>query len=284
MPASQTLLFPDPRPLVERLGLDFFRQLTERAGVYLMRDASEEVLYVGKAKNLKKRLHSYRVANPDRLGRRHLRLLRAVCRIEVLECADETAALAKEAELLLALKPKFNRAGVWAATPRFLAWQREGKRLLLAITETPIDGWHGCGPMGGGATYLRAALARLLWYAMNPSAGSATMPAGWIHGRLGATAAVANARESESGQGVEQILSGLFAGDTEGFTAWIGEQTKPLVRTHDLAIRDADLETVIGFMEAKARRAPLLTTATAGVQDERFDPIAPPAGNLWEHE
>jgi len=103
VPASQTLLFPDPRPLVERLGQDFFRQLTERPGVYLMQDATGIVLYVGKAKNLRKRLGSYRVANPDRLGQRHLRLLSQVARIELQECADEPAALSREAELLLAL-------------------------------------------------------------------------------------------------------------------------------------------------------------------------------------
>ena len=123
MPASQTLLFPDPRPLVERLGEEFFRQLPARPGVYLMRDAVEVVLYVGKAKSLRHRLSRYRVANPDRMGRRHLRLLRQVVRIELQECADEMAALAREAELLRALKPKFNRAGVWPATPRFLVWR-----------------------------------------------------------------------------------------------------------------------------------------------------------------
>ena len=36
MPAYQALLFPDPRPLVERLGRDFFRRLPEDPGVYLM--------------------------------------------------------------------------------------------------------------------------------------------------------------------------------------------------------------------------------------------------------
>ena len=58
---AQLLLFPDPQPLVERLGRDFFRQAPE---VYLMRDAADTVLYVGKAKSLRQRLANYRVANP----------------------------------------------------------------------------------------------------------------------------------------------------------------------------------------------------------------------------
>src|SRR5205814_7676629 len=97
---SQMLLFPDPRPLVERLGLEFFRQAPQCPGVYLMRDAADSVLYVGKARNLRKRLGSSRVANPDRLRRRHLRLLRAVTRIELEECPDEASALRRESKLL----------------------------------------------------------------------------------------------------------------------------------------------------------------------------------------
>src|SRR5262249_16323527 len=117
------LLFSDPRPLVERLGADFFRQAPECPGVYLMRDAADTVLYVGKARNLRKRLASYRVANPDRFRRRHLRLLRAVRRIELQQCPDESSALARESELLRALRPRFNRAGTWPAPHRFLAWR-----------------------------------------------------------------------------------------------------------------------------------------------------------------
>src|SRR5580700_11215817 len=134
---KQILLFPDPHPLVERLGRDFFRQLPDRPGVYLMRDARDTVLYVGKAKNLRKRLCSYRVANPDRMPRRHLRLLRAVERIELQECADEASALARESELLRTLRPKFNRAGTWRSPPRFLIWRDAGTAFELAVTETP---------------------------------------------------------------------------------------------------------------------------------------------------
>ena len=248
MPASQTLLFPDPRPLVERLGPEFFRQLTDRPGVYLMQDASGLVLYVGKAKNLRQRLGYYRVANPDRMGRRHLRLLRQVARIELQECADEIAALAREAELLRALKPKFNRAGVWPATPRFLVWRWAGQTLELAISESPAIGWQVFGPFGSGAVFLRAALVRLLWHALNPASGSAAMPQGWVHGRLGAIAAIEGHHS-----GVDLVLAKLLEGDTEGFLAWIGERTTSLVHTYDLAMRDADLETVTNFMQAKAR-------------------------------
>ena len=37
----QRLLFPDAKPLVERLGRNYLRNLPERPGVYLMRDAGE---------------------------------------------------------------------------------------------------------------------------------------------------------------------------------------------------------------------------------------------------
>jgi hypothetical protein len=44
---GQLLLIPDPRPLDQRLGRKFFRQAPRRPGVYLMKDARNNVLYVG---------------------------------------------------------------------------------------------------------------------------------------------------------------------------------------------------------------------------------------------
>src|SRR5216117_269038 len=58
--AVQQRFWPDAQPLVERFGREFFRALPATPGVYLMREISGTVIYVGKAKNLKRRLGSYR--------------------------------------------------------------------------------------------------------------------------------------------------------------------------------------------------------------------------------
>ena len=111
---TQLWLLPCPRPLVDRLGPEFFRNLPSGPAVYLMCGPCEGVLYVGKAKNLRKRLCNYRVANPDKLGRRIFRLLHRVTRIEWDECASESAAQFREELLIAVLQPRFNSAGkVW---------------------------------------------------------------------------------------------------------------------------------------------------------------------------
>lgn len=246
---QQQRFWPDPRPLVERLGADFFRQLPEKPGVYLMRGPADIVLYVGKAKSLRHRLGSYRVANPDRMRRRHLRLLQQVVRIELEECSDEAAALARESELLRTLKPKFNRAGVWVGPPRFLVWRTGNKSVELAISKTPQPGWQDFGPCSSGVIYLRAALVRLLWLVLNPTLGSHAMPAGWWHGRLGTIATI----ESTSPE-VDFAVAKLLAGDTEGFVTWISERNEALSHAYDRETRDADLESVVTLIQAKMRR------------------------------
>jgi predicted GIY-YIG superfamily endonuclease len=179
---GQLLLLPDARPLDERLGRSFFREAPRRPGVYLMKDAAGRVLYVGKAKNLKQRLNNYRVANPDRMPARHLRMVREVSRIEFQFCANETAALEREARLLRALKPKFNRAGVWPGTSRFIQWRSVQQVLEMTVAETPENGWRRFGPLCGGASYLHQSLTRLLWLAANPGRAVTELPAGWARG------------------------------------------------------------------------------------------------------
>jgi len=244
----QILLFPDPRPLVERLGAEFFRRAPTHPGVYLMRDAAERVVYVGKAKNLRKRLASYRVANPDRLRGRQLRLLNAVVRIDFEECADEAAALAREAELLLALRPRFNRAGTWAGPPRYLAWKETEAGLELAVLDAAEAGWQIHGPMGAGAWPLRAALARLLWGALQPRRGLAAAPVGWFHSRRKQTARIPRETAATRALGeAEARLRALFDGGAEEFAAWIRAGAPTPDCPFEVAAREADLEFVTSF-------------------------------------
>jgi hypothetical protein len=250
MSMKQLLLFADPRPLVERLGVEFFRQAPQGAGVYLMRDSSEAVLYVGKAKNLRQRLAHYRVANPDRLRRRHLRLLHAVRRIDLEELLDEAAALAREAELLLSLRPPFNRAGTWKGPLRHLAWRVTQEALELAVLPEHEPGWTQHGPVVG-AIRLRASLVRLLWCAIQQRS-LVHIPAGWIGGRLPQISSLRWGQFDGMSE-LAQKLEAVWAGNEDPLIDWIAQRTAMQQHPLELAIREGDLEMVRGF--ALKRRA-----------------------------
>jgi excinuclease ABC subunit C len=76
-------------------------------GVYRMLNAANDVLYVGKAKNVRKRLSSYaRVAaiQPARI----MRMIAATVSVEIISTSTETEALLLEANLIKQLRPRFN--------------------------------------------------------------------------------------------------------------------------------------------------------------------------------
>jgi excinuclease ABC subunit C len=76
-------------------------------GVYRMLNAANDVLYVGKAKNVRKRLASYaRVSAPQ--PARILRMIAATVTVEIISTTTETEALLLEANLIKQLRPRFN--------------------------------------------------------------------------------------------------------------------------------------------------------------------------------
>jgi excinuclease ABC subunit C len=76
-------------------------------GVYRMLNAATDVLYVGKAKNVRKRLSSYARANAP-LPARILRMIAATVSVEIVSTSTETEALLLEANLIKQLRPRFN--------------------------------------------------------------------------------------------------------------------------------------------------------------------------------
>ncbi|HEY6259606.1 MAG TPA: excinuclease ABC subunit UvrC [Xanthobacteraceae bacterium] len=75
-------------------------------GVYRMTDAAGEVLYVGKAKNIKKRILAY--TRPTGYDTRIERMIAATAALEFVSTATETEALLLEANLIKRLRPRFN--------------------------------------------------------------------------------------------------------------------------------------------------------------------------------
>lgn len=86
------------------------RQLTEGPGVYLMKDRFGSVLYVGKAKNLKRRVSSY--FQPSRRFRveqpKIAAMLDLITDFDFLEVRTESEALLLEGRLIKEWKPKYN--------------------------------------------------------------------------------------------------------------------------------------------------------------------------------
>lgn len=208
MPAEvQMRLLPSPQPLVERLGAEFFRGAPQAPGVYRMFDEAGELVYVGKAKNLRARLASYRRTHGQ--SRKTIRLLHTVRRIEWEICSDEAQARRLENEWIRTARPRFNRAGTWPRSARYIRLEPTEAGFRLRVIADPVDHVGPVGPVApvgpvgqvgqgergegdvrdergervmtfgafrGGAAVGVAALARLLWFAWHRGSECAVLP------------------------------------------------------------------------------------------------------------
>ncbi len=85
---------------------DFVRRLPNGPGVYRMLNRDHDVLYVGKARSLKKRVQSY--ARYGGLSNRIARMVAETASMEFVSTNTETEALLLEANLIKRLRPRFN--------------------------------------------------------------------------------------------------------------------------------------------------------------------------------
>ena len=109
------------------------RQLPHCAGVYLMKDQFGEIIYVGKAKDLKKRVSQYFHASAkNRYERPKVSaMIDLIYDIEVIEVKNEAEALLLEGRLIKEYQPRYNtdftdykqfllvRVGIISPFPKF---------------------------------------------------------------------------------------------------------------------------------------------------------------------
>lgn len=177
--------------MAERFGAAFFRAVPEEPGVYLMSTQRDGVIYVGKARNLRRRLGSYRSGTADRYSRKLARLLRQVERIDWDLCPTEEAALARERDLIRTLQPRFNTMGVRPPREWFIRWERWPGRVHLSLEpssdhvspthppESSVASAAIDGSVHGPFVFARpafTALLRSLWQRLHPNRSITELP------------------------------------------------------------------------------------------------------------
>ena len=125
-------------PQDNRQAAEKARNLPQKPGVYLMKDAAGRVLYVGKAKNLRARAGSYflKAAAEDP---RTAPLVREIRDLDYLEAESEVDALLMEARLIKDILPKYNRELRDQKTFPYLEIHTHEDFPRVEITRTPME-------------------------------------------------------------------------------------------------------------------------------------------------
>ena len=105
-PIDEAKAIPKAKPYGPELIQKFVKTLPNKPGVYRMFDENGAVLYVGKAKDLKKRVSAYTKYKGHTI--RIQRMIRAAVDMEFVIAESEAAALLLEASLIKRLKPRYN--------------------------------------------------------------------------------------------------------------------------------------------------------------------------------
>jgi excinuclease ABC subunit C len=136
------------------------RGFPQTAGIYLLKDALQRVIYVGKAKNLRARAGSYflKAAADDP---RTAHLVREICDIDYLESESEVDALLMEARMIKDVQPRYNKELKDDKTFPYLQITTHEDFPRVEMTREPRDrGVKLYGPFAGAGS-LRGAIAVL---------------------------------------------------------------------------------------------------------------------------
>ena len=114
------------------------KKLPHCPGVYLMKDAADRVIYIGKAKDLRNRAGSYfhkAAAEDARTGP----MVREIRDIDFIEAESEVDALLMESRLIKDIQPKFNRDLKDGKTFPYLQIRTREDFPRVEVTRTPKD-------------------------------------------------------------------------------------------------------------------------------------------------
>jgi hypothetical protein len=109
-----------------KFGPELLDEVPSAPGVYRFLDAAGEVLYVGKAKDLRRRLAQYRNAGPSRRGRKPRAIVKEAVSLTWEVLPTELDASLEEVRLIQQLRPRQNVASAFAFLYPFVGLREVG--------------------------------------------------------------------------------------------------------------------------------------------------------------
>jgi len=152
------------RTFDEKFGADLLDTVPTGPGVYRYLDAERVVIYVGKAKNLRRRLQNYRNAQRRKLHRKMLRIVKRASFLSYESVGTEAEALLLENQLIRELKPELNIEGAFDFLYPALGARKNEKQILLCLTTRP-EAYAELGLTWYG-TFRSRARTKLAFYAL----------------------------------------------------------------------------------------------------------------------
>jgi excinuclease ABC subunit C len=151
-----------------KFGEEFIKAVPATPGIYRVFNKDGELVYVGKAKNLRRRLSQYRNAKRRKVHRKMKLIVAAADAITYESCASDADAQRLELELIQTLRPELNVVGIFHFMYPMIGIKQEAGVLSVMVTTCPqyfADfKFHGCyrsRKMTTGAFY---SLSRLMYF------------------------------------------------------------------------------------------------------------------------
>src|SRR6266446_6960858 len=125
------------RSFDRKFGAEFLESLPGSPGVYLVYDQEGELIYVGKAVNLKRRLSQYRNTIRRKKHRRMRGIVKEAARIEI-QCAEtDLDACLTETTLIQKHRPRWNIVGAYSFLYPLVGIRAENGNIEFCMTSTP---------------------------------------------------------------------------------------------------------------------------------------------------
>jgi hypothetical protein len=120
-----------------KFGAEFLESLPSTPGVYLVYNEQNELIYVGKAKHLKRRLSQYRNTLPHKKHRRMRSIVKQAARIEIQRAETHLDACLTEVMLIQKHRPRWNIVGAYSFLYPLIGIRSANGNVEFCMTTSP---------------------------------------------------------------------------------------------------------------------------------------------------